>query len=241
MDLNLFVSRGGLPLSCFTRDNSIRKKWYEDYLEVLLSRDLVMVDESLASVSIRQGLQMLRTLALWQGKEISITDLSDAGSVRPLVAKKYLQALEALCVIESIFPIGRAAASTRRARYEWKDIGLWNHVCLSAFASLDHEPTLRLALTQEFRSQLAFESKMVQWNFYRTHNFSYIPWIFQKGSQIVCMTTVLTESPKPYDYRSIKQFVEKEKHAIGIVLSTANCNLVELSPRVWMLPYTCVF
>lgn len=240
-DLDLFQFRGGLPLSCFTRDDRVRKKWFDDYFETLLSRDLPLTDEALASITIRQGLQMLQNLALHQGKEISISDLADSGSIRLLLAKKFLRALELLCLIEPIFPIKKARTSTRKPRYEWKDIGLWNHISSGLFTGLEHEITLRLALSQEFRSQLAFESKMVQCNFYKTHNLSTIPWIFKKGEQVVCMITVLTESPRPYDYRALRQFIEKEKKAIGIVLSTRNSNVVQLCPRIWMMPYHCVF
>jgi predicted AAA+ superfamily ATPase len=237
----MFIARGGLPLSCFTHIETIRKKWFEDYFETLLSRDVALVDSSLAGITIRQGLQMLQYLAIHQGTELSLTDLSDAGSTRLVLVKRFIQALDTLCLIEPVYPLKKSASTTSKPKYEWKDIGLWNHLLLGSFANLESDQTLRLLLTQEFRSQLAFESKMVSRNFYKTHNASHIPWIFKRGHETACITTSHSELPKPYEYRALKQFVQKEKNAVGIIIGPAKSNVTELSPRVWLMPYSVVF
>lgn len=233
---------GGLPIPCFTRHDTHRQKWYQDYFETLILRDVPLADASLPSITYSQGMGYLRHLAQAQGQEINVSQLARGAALSLPVAKKLLSALQALCLIDLIVPERQAHKSIRKMRIEWKDIGLWNYFNGTPSKMLTHDVSaMSVMLAQEFRAQISLMKKSVHWSFYKTPDGGYLPWIFRQGSATAAILYLPVENPTPYQYRSLKQFLAREPQGRGIILGSEKARTLPLDERIWLTPYTSVF
>ena len=233
------MSTGGMPIPCFTRDEAKRDLWYQGYYETLIGRDLALVDTSLANMPYRQGISFLRQLARMQGQEVQYSALSSGSGLSLAKAKKVLQALLALSLIDLIPPEAAAQKAGKKMRIEWKDIGLWNYLAAVPRHLLEHDVTaMGVMIAQELRTQLSQINKMVLWSSYKNRDGAMIPWILCQGKTTLALTYVPTEAPRPYDYRALKQFVEKQEQGFGLVIGAEKAPILPLSEKIWLVPYT---
>lgn len=233
---------GGLPIPCFTRDERQRMGWYSGYFETLIGRDLPLVDESLNNISFSQGISFLRQLALMQGKEIGLSELARAASFTLPKAKKILNALEALSLVDFLPPESATDNAIRKLRLVWKDIGLWNHLMGVPRHILDRDASaMGVMIAQELRTQVSLMGKTVLWSSYRHRNGATVPWILRLGQTVIAMTQIPVESPKPYDYRALKNLITKQQHGIGLVFGAEKSPILPLTKNIWLLPYTWLF
>ena len=239
-DIVRALERGGLPVPCFARNREARTRWFEAYFETMLARDVVLIDPRLARLSLRQSQAFLQALALHQGREISLPDVIGQSSLRPLDAKRLLESLEVLALIDRVPPEQRGKKSVRSTRLEWKDAGLWS-AALGITPGPPTEQAMRLLLSQELRSQLHQMHPAPVWTFYRSRDGAQIPWIFRRGMASVALTYLPTEVPEPYDYRALKRFLDTEKQAIGFVIGSRKAPITAIRDRVWLVPYSLVF
>ncbi len=233
---------GGLPVPCFARDSQKRKMWFEAYFETLLTRDVVLVEPSLFSLSFRQGLSFLKELALAQGNEVILSDSAIKSSLTPLMARRLLRTLEILALVDMIPPDIRSQKAIRKSQVEWKDSGLWGYLtgqeqdnCLSDIKAV------HLLLTQEFRSQISDFDDAIFWYFYRNRDGADIPWIFKKGGQSVALKFYPSEVPASHDWRILKKFVNENKSSLALVLGPEKSTPTVLDKKIWFLPFNLVF
>lgn len=236
-----YIVRGGLPVPLFTRDNEKRKAWFASYIETLLTRDLVLVDERLSKVTFRDGMGLLRVLALQQGMEPPVTHLSDSSGLRPSTVARVLSALHALGVIDSIPAEMGGSKPKKHGRIHWKDSGLWSHVLGFPSEEILREQGLRLLIAGELHAQSVNLSSTVYWTFFRSRDGSQIPWIFRAGNKIVAVGYSPTESPSPYELRALRRFLDRKRHSVGIVLGPKKMPLVSFGPRLIGVPYLKIF
>lgn len=240
-EIKRHYAHGGIPIPAFTRDEQKRSVWFRSYLDAVIMRDVPMVEPRLAMLSLRQGLSFLRALALEQGTESSATFLADHAGIRPLQATLLLRTLEVLCIIDRIPPMVMTQKSTRKLRTEWKDISLRNHALGLPENTEPGETELRLLMSQEFRSQLAFMTPTPTWSFFRSREGSQIPWIFRQGRSVVAIHYADKEKPEPYDTRTLRAFLDSQKHAIGVFLGSRNATPLTLGKRLVVLPFQAIF
>lgn len=234
---------GGLPIPCFTHDAERRRAWFEAYTETLLTRDIALADETLAALPLHQAKAFLQVLANAQGTEISNLDLATRSGLRPLQTKRLMSALEALSIIDRIPSEVLSAKTIKKPRVEWKDVGLRNHVAMDKPKNLSDFswPLTHLTIGQQFRSQLQALNHIPQWSFYKSRDGGTIPWIIRSHSHTIGCHYIPDETPKPFDYRTLKHFLEKNKNSIGIIFGAPRARVVCLGPRLWLVPWTVIF
>jgi len=233
---------GGLPIPCFAKDDQKKGMWFEAYFETLLTRDVILVEPTLSSLSFRQGLAFLKELALVQGNEINLSDIAVKSSLSPLMAKRLIRSLEILALVDMIPPVIRAQKAVRKFQVEWKDSGLWGYLTgQTKSRCLFDIKAVHLLLTQEFRSQTSDFDDAVFWNFYRNRDGADIPWIFKRGSRSVALKFHPSEVPPSYDWRILKKFVNENKESLAIVLGPEKSTPTVLDEKIWFLPLTLVF
>ncbi len=230
---------GGLPVPCFTRDSERRRAWFDSYVETLLTRDISLVNKKLSVIALQQSKAFLKALAHYQGSEPSYQDLATQGGLRLSQVQPFLEAVEALCVIERFSPEIHSKKSSRKLRIEWRDCGLRNHIAGEIWESISDFslPALHLLISQQLRSQLQVLGYDPSWSFYRSRNGGAVPWIIRVKGRCIALTYVPHEAPKPYDYRALKQFLEKEPTALGVVLGAPRASIACLGPRLWLIPW----
>ena len=236
------MSVGGLPIPCFTRDERQRTSWYNGYFETLISRDLPLADDSLSQITFSQGISFLRQLSLMQGQEVGLSELATGGSFSLPKAQKVLNALVMLSMVDLIPAEVTTDNATRKLRVFWKDIGLWNHLMGVPTHLLGHDAmAMGVMIAQELRTQTSLMGKTVLWSSYRHRNGATIPWILRQGQTVIAITHLLVESPRPYDYRALKNFLVKKPHGIGLVLGAEKSPVMPLAENIWLVPYTWLF
>jgi len=233
---------GGMPISCFTRDEFKRKRWQQDYFETMLTRDVALVDHGLAGLPYAQGLSFLRALSLRHGEEINISDLARSSALPMQVAKKLLSALHVLCLLDLIVPEPHAGKSGKKLRVEWKDVGLWGYF-QNVTPEFFHEDAtiLSLMLSHEFRAQIGVMPQALGWTFYKSHDGANIPWIFRQGNLCLASAYLPTENPQPYHYRALKQLIQREKNGLGIIFGSDKAPFLQIDKNILLMPARAVF
>lgn len=233
---------GGMPIPCFTRNVELRHRWFENFFETLITRDLPLADPTLPGISYRQGMALLRELSLMQGQEINVSRLAVSAVLSQEATRKAVLALEALSLIDLLTPTVRGPKSLRKRRVEWKDVALWNHLAGVPLHALDRDFTaLQLLIGHDLRSQIGFMANPVAWTYHRTRDGTDIPWVFKRGKKTLAMIWRPLEAPGPMEYRGLRQFVEKDPNARGIVIGTAKSPVVPLGKRLVLVPFTRIF
>lgn len=233
---------GGMPIPCFSRDANKRDLWYQSYFETMITRDLPLVDKSLTGISYRQGISFLRQLALMQGRPVHLKNLSANSALSVSKAKKILDALTALSLVDLIPPEISADKAVRKMRVEWKDIGLWNHLTgVAQTLLLQDVLSMGIMIAQEIRTQISLSVKQTLWSAYQNRDGANLPWIFRRGRQALAMIFLPQESPRPYDYRVLKNFIEKEPQGLGIVIGAEKSPVLPLAKNIFLVPYTRLF
>ena len=49
------------------------------------------------------------------------------------------------------------------------------------------------------------------------------------------------EAPKPYDYRTLKNFTQESNTTLGVLLTSSTSTPTMLGERLWSLPVTMIF
>lgn len=92
--------RGGYPEAVKLPEND-RSEWHHDYINALIERDLRDVTKIMHINAMRE---LIRTLAAWSGKFMDISAISAGLSIRRPTIETYINALEALYLVERVYP-----------------------------------------------------------------------------------------------------------------------------------------
>ncbi len=117
---------GGFPEAILLGDAE-RKLWHRDYADALLERDL----RDLGRIQRRDAMsELVRTLAAWSGRFMDISSIGAGLSVTRSTVETYINALEALYVVERLRPWRRTdyARAGRRPRLFMTDSGLMSSI-----------------------------------------------------------------------------------------------------------------
>lgn len=92
--------RGGFPETIHLMPED-RAQWHHDYIHALLERDL----QDITRITQHHEMQeLIRILAAWSGKFMDITAISAGLSIRRPTIESYINALEALYLVEPVYP-----------------------------------------------------------------------------------------------------------------------------------------
>ena len=92
--------RGGFPEAVKLPQDD-REQWHLDYINALLERDL----RDIAKITQQHDMQeLVHTLAAWSGKFMDISAIGAGLSIRRPTIESYINALEALYIVERVYP-----------------------------------------------------------------------------------------------------------------------------------------
>jgi predicted AAA+ superfamily ATPase len=92
--------KGGYPEALLLTDRE-RKRWYLDYAEALIERDLI----DIAQINRRQSMQeLVRCLAAWSSKNMDVSAIGSGLAISRPTIETYINALEALYLVEKVNP-----------------------------------------------------------------------------------------------------------------------------------------
>jgi len=91
---------GGFPEALLLKDR-IRKRWHTNYIDAILEHDLA----DITRIHRRGQMQeLIRVLAAWSSKFMNVTQIGSSLSLRKQALQAYINALEALYLVERVNP-----------------------------------------------------------------------------------------------------------------------------------------
>ena len=117
---------GGFPEAILLGDAE-RRLWHRDYVDALVERDL----RDLGRIQRRDAMsELIRTLAAWSGKFMDISSIGAGLSIARSTVETYINALEALYVVERVRAWKRTdyARAGQRPRLFMTDSGLMSSI-----------------------------------------------------------------------------------------------------------------
>ena len=91
---------GGFPEALLLKGR-VRKRWHTDYIDAILEHDLADITQ----IHRRDQMQeLIRVLAAWSSKFMNVTRIGSSLSLRKQALQAYINALEALYLIERVNP-----------------------------------------------------------------------------------------------------------------------------------------
>ncbi len=126
-DTMLDISFGGGFPEAILLGEAERRLWHRDYVHALLERDL----RDLGRIQRRDAMsELIHTLAAWSGKFMDISSIGAGLSIARPTVETYINALEALYVVERIRAWKRTdyARTGRRPRLFMTDSGLMSSI-----------------------------------------------------------------------------------------------------------------
>lgn len=93
------VTRGGMPLAVARRSDTARDRWFANYVDLVLERDVL----ELAKVRQRAKMAtLLRRLASQTGQVLNLSSAAQDAGLEPSTAENYLRLLEAVFLVRRI-------------------------------------------------------------------------------------------------------------------------------------------
>ena len=141
--------RGGFPEVVGIEDARDARKWHEDYLAALVDRDL----RDIANIGRKDGLvKLVEVLAAWSSKEADISKIGASPPISRPTIESYINALEALYVVERVRPWHSNDYSriTKRDKIFMTDSGFMSSVLKWTFEGVRTDGDLAGKLIETF-------------------------------------------------------------------------------------------
>jgi uncharacterized protein len=238
---------GGYPEAIFLSDENEVKQWHYDYLESLIEKDMKDIFNIRRSDSMKN---LLHTLAAWSSKYLDISSIASALALSRPTVVAYINALEALYLIERINPWSNTDYSRvgKQDKFFMSDTGLLSSLLNYNFESVRFNGDQNGKLIETFvYNQLAAHLDTIN-NYtifhYRDRLKREIDFIIENDKNELLGIEVKAGSAVGIDsFKHLKWFKEniaKGKKFVGIVLYTGDA-VLRFGESMWALPISCLW
>jgi uncharacterized protein len=242
------AARGGFP-EAIKLDPTERAIWHRDYLNALLDKDLqdiIRIQRSNAMID------LTHTLAAWSGKFMDVSAISSYLSISRPTLETYINALEALYVIETLYPWTHTDYSRigKQKKFFMADSGLmastlrWNIDQIE----LDSDRSGKLIETfvfNEIASQIDASNGEYRLYHYRDREQREIDFVIERTADLALLGIEVKAGSaiSHNDFKHLKWFKEnlaKERTFIGITLYTGDL-LGAFGQGLWAVPFSALW
>lgn len=239
--------RGGFP-EAIKLNEIERRKWHRDYIGALLERDL----RDIARISRLSALQeLVGILAAWSGKYMDITAIGSGLSIRRPTIESYLNALEALYLVERVQPwtqtdYGRVGKQTKLFM---TDCGLMASILCWRMeqVELDADRSGKLVETLVF-NEIAAQADTYDGEYelfhYRDRERREIDLLVEREDHALLGIEVKAGSAIGLgDFKHLRWFkdnIAKDRPFVGIVLYSGEFS-GSMGNNLWAVPFTHLF
>lgn len=235
--------RGGYP-EAITLEGRERQQWHIDYMAALLERDLHDVAHITRHRDMRE---LVLVLAAWSGKFMDISSIGAGLSIRRPTIETYINALEALFIVETVKPWTRTDYERvgKQSKLYMTDSGLMVSVLRwkKEQVELDSDRSGKLIETfvhNELASQLDANNGKYELFHYRDREKREIDFLIERDDKALLGIEVKTGSAiSTADFKHLKWFKEnlaKDRPFIGIVLYSG-VHAGSMGDNLWAVPF----
>lgn len=239
--------RGGFPEAIVLNQRE-RKRWYKDYADALIERDL----EEIARIHRQDAIKELVTiLAAWSSKFMDVSAIGAGMSIRRATVETYINALEALFLVERVDPWTKTDYERvgKHSRLFMTDSGLMSALLgwHADQVALDADRSGKLIETFVFNELAAqIEACDVEHTLfhYRDREQREIDFLIERedrallGIEVKAGSAVKSEHFK--HLRWFKENIAGKRPFVGIVLYTGDA-AGSMGDEMWAVPFSCLW
>ena len=234
--------KGGYPEALKAKEKEARR-WYKDYLDALMERDL----KDIINIKRHDSMhKLLEVLAAWSSKFMDISAIgSNLSLTRPTI-ESYINALEALYLVERVRPWSKTDYErvNKRDKLFMTDTGLMGAILRWQFdkVQLDGEKNGKLIETFIFTELAAIidsQEEEYQLYHYRDREKHEVDFIIENedgdilGIEVKAGSVVNSDSFKHLNW--FKENMAKKQKFIGIVFYTGE-TIIPFGKGLWAVP-----
>lgn len=238
--------RGGYP-EALTLPPARRASWHRDYLAALLERDL----RDIARIQHKAAMQQLvEALAAWSSQYLDIARITDGLSIRRPTVESYINALEALYLVERVpawtkTDYGRVA---RRDKLFITDPGLvaallnWREEAIG----LDPDRLGKLAENWVFSALMPHLDQDADFRLYHYRDWEQreLDFLVERHSDgaLLGIEVKASETIRTEHFRHLAWFRDHlvgTRPFVGIVLYSGS-RVLSFGPQLWALPFSAL-
>jgi len=245
-DKDAYISlafRGGYPEALQFHDEKENKRWYMDYLDALIERDLREI------INIRRQdsmMKLLEVLAAWSSKFMDLAGIGANLSLARATIESYINALEAMYLVERVRPWSKTDYDrvSKQDKIFMTDTGLMVSILRWQFDKVRINGDMNGKLLETFVfTQLAAlieaQEDSCQLYHYRDREKREIDFVIEHDNGDILGIEVKAGSAVNADhFKHIKWFREhmaKDRRFIGVVLYTGE-NVLPFGEGLWAVP-----
>ena len=219
--------RGGFP-EAVKLSSDDRAEWQRDYINALLERDL----RDIAKITQQHDMQeLVHTLAAWSGKFMDISAIGAGLSIRRPTIESYINALEALYIVERVYPWIRTDYERvgKQTKIYMTDSGTMSAILRYRFEQIELDADrsgklIETFLFNELAALIDASNGKYQLFHYRDREKREIDFLIERDDQALLGIEIKAGSAiGDADFKHLKWFrdnIAKNRPFIGIVLYT---------------------
>ena len=190
---------GGFPDAFLAPNDSVRKKWYSNFILTYIERDLPMLGLNINRNIIRRLWTMIAHV---HGNVFNMNSLGKSLEVTSTTIKKYLSFLEEAFLIRQLYPYSTNVKKrlVKSPKIYIRDTGILHHLLnIPDFESLESNPILGHSWEGYVIEQISHKLDMeTQYYYYRTHEGAECDLVLVRGGRPVSGIEIkYTSSPRP--------------------------------------------
>lgn len=209
-DFPFWLLRGGYPSALALDDDSDRALWFSAYTQTYMERDLRQLTEV---ENLPDFQRLMRLTAQRTGRLLNQAELARDGSLSRATAHRYLNLLEAGCLLARLRPYAANLTSTivKSPKLLWTDAGLaaWLAGITSRGALERREDAgfwLEQALFQTLQVWRASAPDKRTLYFWRDRSGHEVDFILEEDGGLVALELKMSSQVTPSDAKGIKAF-----------------------------------
>ena len=235
--------RGGFPEPMKLQDRG-RKRWHTDYINAILERDLKDITKIHRKNAMRE---LVNVLAAWSGKFMDLSAIGSGLSIQRSTIESYINALEALYLVERIYPWTRTDYDRvgKQNRLFMVDSGLMSSLLRWKMdqVRLDSDRSGKLIETfafNEIMAQVEAGDGRYELFHYRDREKREIDFLIEREDNALLGIEIKAGSAiGKNDFKHITWFqnnLAKSKEFIGIILYTGQFP-ASFGDNLWAVPF----
>lgn len=235
--------RGGYPEAVGLGERA-RRRWYEDYVNALMERDLKYIARIRRQETLRE---LVSTLAAWSSRFADLSSIGSGMSIRRPTLESYINTLEAMFLIERVPPWSRGdyGRAGKRKKIFMTDTGLISSMLRWSIDQVKRDPDRAGKLLESFAfNELASLVDVGNGEYrlyhYRDRDRREIDFLVERDDGAILGVEVKTGTTAGRnDFRHLRWFREKiagDRPFVGIVLYSGKI-AGSFGEGLWLLPF----
>ncbi len=195
-DWKLLWKRGGFPKSYLASNDSLSKRWRDEYIKTFLERDLASLGFALTPSIVGK---LWRMLAHYHGQTLNYAELAASLGIDQRTIKKYILALEGTFMVRLLKPwhSNQKKREVKTPKIYIRDSGLLHRLLHVEMDDIDNHPKCGASFEGfAIETIFALVNDLDEGYFWGVHNVAEIDFLASINNKRIGIEIKMTDSPK---------------------------------------------